>query len=108
MEEASTTARARRDRVAESVLDPPSHPYTEALLFAVPDPDAAPTAIRLPGAVPTLREAFSGCFFAGRCPRKIGSICDDTPPPRQSGSTSTEHVIYCHIPTDELKTIQRE
>ena len=96
--------------MAESVLDPQSHPYTEALLSAapVPDPDAPPTAIRLPGAVPTLREAFIGCFFAGRCPRKIGAICDDTPPPRQSGPDSTDHAIYCHIPMDELKTIQRE
>ena len=95
---------------AKTVLDPPSHPYTEALLSAapVPDPDAAPTAIRLPGAVPTMREAFKGCFFAGRCPRKLGPICDDTPPPGQIGPDSTKHVIYCHIPVDELAAMQRE
>ena len=95
---------------AKSVLDPPSHPYTEALLSAapVPDPDAAPTRIRLPGAVPTMREAFRGCFFAGRCPRKIGPICDETPPPARAGPDSPEHVIYCHIPVDELAAMQRE
>ncbi|MCH8186404.1 MAG: ABC transporter ATP-binding protein [Chloroflexi bacterium] len=95
---------------AKSVLDPPSHPYTEALLSAapVPDPDAAPTRIRLPGAVPTMREAFRGCFFAGRCPRKIGPICDETPPPARTGPDSPDHVIYCHIPVDELAAMQRE
>jgi len=95
---------------AKSVLDPPSHPYTEALLSAapVPDPDAAPTLIRLPGAVPTMREAFQGCFFAGRCPRKIGPICDETPPPGRTGPDAPDHVIYCHIPVDELAAMQRK
>ena len=93
----------------QSVLSSPSHPYTEALLSAapVPDPDATPTRIRLPGAVPTLRERFQGCFFTGRCPRKIGPICDDTPPPARNGPNSPDHVIYCHIPVDELAAMQR-
>ncbi len=95
---------------AECVLNMPSHPYTEALLSAVPipDPDATPTRIRLPGAVPTLRERFQGCFFAGRCPRKIGPICDQTPPPARIGPNSADHVIYCHIPVEELITMQQE
>ena len=94
---------------AKSVLNTPSHPYTEALLSAapVPDPDAAPTLIRLPGAVPTMREAFQGCFFTGRCPRKVGPICDETPPPARTGPESPDHVIYCHIPVEELEAIQR-
>ena len=95
---------------AKSVLGLPSHPYTEALLSAapLPDPDAAPTNIRLQGAVPTMREAFQGCFFAGRCPRKIGPICDETPPPARTRPDSSDHVIYCHIPVEELATMQRE
>ena len=93
---------------AEAVLNTPSHPYTEALLSAapIPDPDAPPSQIRLEGAVPTLREAFKGCFFAGRCPRKIGSICDETPPPARTGPDSPKHLIYCHIPVDELTAMQ--
>ena len=89
----------------ESVLNAPSHPYTEALLSAapVPDPNAVPTNIRLPGAVPTLRERFQGCFFAGRCPRKIGPICDQSPPAAQVGPESPNHLIYCHIPIADLK-----
>jgi peptide/nickel transport system ATP-binding protein len=93
---------------AACVLGAPSHPYTEALLSAapVPDPDAPPTAIRLSGAVPTLRERFRGCFFAGRCPRKIGGVCDSVPPPAQTGPGSPEHTIHCHIPVDELTEMQ--
>ncbi len=99
--------------VAESgpagcVLNAPSHPYTEALLSAapVPDPDATPSRIRLEGAVPALRERFEGCFFAGRCPRKIGPVCDQTPPPARLEPDSPNHIIYCHIPVDELITVQ--
>lgn len=93
---------------AHCVLNPPMHPYTEALLSAapVPDPDAKPTSIRLHGAVPTLRERFRGCFFAGRCPRKIGPICEQTPPPVRNGPDSSEHVIYCHIPLNQLAKMQ--
>ena len=92
---------------AEKVLSPPSHPYTEALMSAVPvpDPDAKPAMIRLPGSVPTLRAEFQGCFFAGRCPRKIGPICDAAPPPALT-TLDADHVIYCHIPLDELARLQ--
>ena len=95
---------------AHCVLKPPMHPYTEALLSAapVPDPDAKRTGIRLPGAVPTLRERFKGCFFAGRCPRKVGPICDRTPPPTHIDSDSPDHIICCHIPVDELLAMQQE
>ncbi len=93
---------------SEAVLSEPSHPYTEALLSAapVPDPDAEPTHIRLEGSVPTLRTAFKGCFFAGRCPRKIGDICDNEPPPQQQGPGGASHIINCHIPIDELEQLQ--
>ena len=94
---------------SKAVLSSPSHPYTEALLSAapVPDPDAEPTHIRLEGSVPTLRSAFKGCFFAGRCPRKIGDICDTDPPPEQRSSDGDSHLINCHIPADELERLQR-
>ena len=93
---------------AERVLSAPSHPYTEALMSAapIPDPAAKPTPIRLPGAVPTLRKRFDGCFFAGRCPRKIGDICDNTPPPTQTAPGSPAHEIHCHIPLEELERLQ--
>ena len=93
---------------SEAVLSAPSHPYTEALLSAapVPDPDAEPTHIRLEGSVPTLRSAFKGCFFAGRCPRKVGDICDNEPPAEQRGPGGDSHTINCHIPVEELRVLQ--
>ncbi len=94
---------------AEAVLNAPSHPYTEALLSAapIPDPDADQTRIRLSGTVPTQREQFTGCFFAGRCPRKIGPICDNTPPPTRTDPESPSHVINCHIPLEELTALKQ-
>ena len=93
---------------AADVLSAPSHPYTEALLSAAPtpDPDAEPTNIRLEGSVPTLRSAFAGCFFADRCPRKLGDICDTEPPPIQYGPSGDAHLINCHIPTQDLAMMQ--
>jgi len=92
-------------RVA-SVFAPPYHPYTEALLSAVPvpDPDRQYARILLEGPVPRASEALRGCPFASRCPRKVGAVCDDTPPPvhRLGG----DHRIACHIPAGELATLQ--
>ena len=93
---------------SESVLGTPSHPYTEALLSEapIPDPDANPNPLRLEGAVPTMREQFTGCFFASRCPRKLGSICDTETPPIQNISARENHVINCHIPVEDLEKMQ--
>ena len=93
---------------AEDVLAAPSHPYTEALLSAapVPDPDAIARPIRLSGSVPKQHKQFKGCFFASRCPRKLGDICDNTPPPTQTSPGSPEHEIHCHIPLEELARLQ--
>ena len=94
---------------ANQVLSLPSHPYTEALMSAapIPDPDAEPTVIRLSGAVPTMRAEFKGCFFAGRCPRKVGPVCDDTPPPSRT-TPGGGHLINCHIPLEELTVLQAD
>ncbi len=95
---------------AERVLTPPWSPYTEALLSAapIPDPDAEPSRIRLEGAVPTLRQPFTGCPFVGRCPRYLGELCDTVPPPMQANPADPRHRVLCHIPLDELEVSQRE
>src|SRR5206468_4018848 len=69
----------------ERVFAPPYHPYTEALLSAVPvpDPDHAGARILLEGRVPRADEIPRGCPFATRCPRRVGPVCDETPPPVQ-------------------------
>jgi len=89
----------------ERVFAPPYHPYTEALLSAVPvpDPDHAGARILLEGRVPRADEIPRGCPFATRCPRRIGAVCDETAPPVQRFG---DHRIACHIPGDELRRLQ--
>ena len=87
---------------AKGVLTPPYHPYTEALLSAIPVPDLDMTQarIRLQGAVPSAVDVPPGCRFHPRCPRRIGAICSEQEPPWHE--VAEGHWIYCHIPADEL------
>ncbi len=93
---------------AVRVLTPPFHPYTEALLSAVPlpDPDVQQKPIRLGGAVPSAMDVPSGCRFHPRCPRFLGEICVREEPPWREGEGN--HRIYCHIPLDELARLQAQ
>jgi peptide/nickel transport system ATP-binding protein len=90
----------------DEVFSPPYHPYTEALLSAVPiaDPDRQQKRILLEGAMPSPRDVPKGCPFATRCPRKLGEICDTTPPPEHR--TNTGHRIACHIPMEQLRSVE--
>ncbi|OLL30043.1 ABC transporter ATP-binding protein [Burkholderia sp. SRS-W-2-2016] len=104
---------------AAAVFDGPQHPYTEALLSAVPTlhgdgvldmrPDAQRARIRLSGELPGAGEMPSGCVFHTRCPRKLGAICEQQDPPfvdagdAAGGST---HRIRCHIPVATLRELQ--
>jgi peptide/nickel transport system ATP-binding protein len=90
----------------EQVFSHPSHPYTEALISAVPrlNPALQPQRIRLDGEVPSARDIPTGCRFHTRCPRKLGAICEsDAPPWRDAGDG---HFIRCHIPVEELERLQ--
>src|SRR5664279_5080118 len=58
---------------ADQVFSFPHHPYTEALLSAVPSIDNVDRRrIRLDGEIPSAASPPSGCVFHTRCPRKIG------------------------------------
>ena len=93
---------------AVRVLTPPYHPYTEALLSAVPvaDPDVKQTPIRLGGTVPSAMDVPSGCRFHPRCPRFLGEVCWAQEPPERLGEGDLK--IYCQIPLDELSRLQAE
>ncbi len=88
------------------IFEPPYHPYTEALLSAVPiaDPEVTKREIVLEGNLPSVLNPPKGCPFSTRCHRKIGKICDDERPPVQMASDG--HAIACHIPVDELRQVE--
>ena len=90
----------------EEVFAPPYHPYTEALLSAVPiaDTSVSKRHIVLEGNLPSVLNPPKGCPFATRCPRKVGAICDEQPPPEQEAAP--DHVIACHIPLTELQQVE--
>jgi peptide/nickel transport system ATP-binding protein len=92
---------------ADAIYAPPYHPYTEALLSAVPipAPNAEQKHIRLGGTVPSALNPPSGCRFHTRCPRRGmlpdgGQICETEVPPWRH--VTEEHRIFCHIPLEEL------
>ncbi len=86
---------------AEEVFSGPHHPYTEALLSAVPAIDGRhPERKKLAGEIPSAVKPPGGCVFHTRCPRKLGAICEEQVP----GVTAlnSHHSIRCHIPPDRL------
>ena len=91
---------------AETVFTGPHHPYTEALFSAVPSLDGLRSSrIRLTGEIPSAANPPSGCVFHTRCPRRLSSgICESTEPPLLEEEPG--HLIRCHIPIAELRTIQ--
>jgi peptide/nickel transport system ATP-binding protein len=89
----------------DALFAPPYHPYTEALLSAIPLPDPASVQrkVRLEGPVPSPVDPGPGCRFQSRCPRKLGTLCElESPPAREA---APGHVIVCHIPLEELRRV---
>ncbi|MCC6169251.1 MAG: ABC transporter ATP-binding protein [Caldilineaceae bacterium] len=76
----------------------PQHPYTEALLSAVPQPDPALRSrkqrIVLEGEVPDPANPPSGCYFHPRCPYSDGTRCVNEEPPLRE--ISPDHYAACH------------
>jgi len=89
----------------DEIFTPPYHPYTEALLSAVPiaDPNVVKREILLEGNLPSVLDPPKGCPFSTRCPRKVGEICDDERPPVLEPAPG--HRIACHIPLEELRQV---
>ncbi len=74
----------------------PRHPYTRALVAAVPVPDADQARAPLPitGNVPDAREPPSGCRFRDRCPHAFARCAQETPALR---ATADGHRVACHL-----------
>lgn len=81
---------------SDELFDTPLHPYTVALIQAVPIPDPKTKTMRiiLPGEVPSPINPPSGCRFHPRCP-KVMPICKEKKP--ELLETSTGHTVACHL-----------
>jgi oligopeptide/dipeptide ABC transporter ATP-binding protein len=86
---------------AEEVYDRPRHPYTDALLSAVPDPVPDPerrsARVMLHGDVPSPLDPPPGCHFHTRCPRAAPECAVDSPLLRTPDS-APGHAAACHFP----------
>jgi oligopeptide/dipeptide ABC transporter ATP-binding protein len=86
-----------RDRVFGN----PQHPYTEALLSAIPvaDPQRGRRRTRLKGEMPSPMDPPSGCRFHPRCPIAASGVCDVEPPALLPASGDPAHLAECHLRT---------
>lgn len=79
----------------EDIFAQPAHPYTRALLAAVPVVTARRPPAGLPGQVPSPAAVPQGCPFHGRCPAKIGAVCERERPALRE--VSAGHTVACHL-----------
>jgi peptide/nickel transport system ATP-binding protein len=91
----------------DDVFNGPNHPYTEALLSAIPSVDGEEKErIRLDGEIPSPANPPTGCVFHPRCPRVMPGVCEVSEPPLRE--VSPGHAMRCHIPIEELVELQRK
>ena len=90
----------------EEIFSPPYHPYTEALLSAVPvaDTKVKKRKVLLTGEIPSPSNPPTGCPFSTRCPYMIAGTCDVTPPPVVEFETG--HRVLCHLPREQLAAME--
>lgn len=81
----------------EEVVDTPLHPYTKALVAAVPVPDPRTKIGKIPikGEIPSPINPPSGCRFHTRCPIAVFPICKEKEP--QLEEKTHEHWAACHF-----------
>ena len=92
----------------DDIFAPPYHPYTEALLSAIPiaDTSVEKKQIVLDGDIPSALNPPSGCPFQTRCGHKskVGdNLCDTQMPPVRE--LSSGHVIKCHLDDSHLQAM---
>jgi oligopeptide/dipeptide ABC transporter ATP-binding protein len=82
---------------AENLFSAPRHPYTKALVSAVPLPQAEQPGewVYLEGDIPSATHVPSGCRFHTRCPEKTGPVCEGVEPSTHRFPDGTE--VSCHL-----------
>jgi peptide/nickel transport system ATP-binding protein len=93
----------------EQIFTPPFHPYTEALLSAIPIADARVKKrhVVLEGEIPSALSPPSGCPFQTRCGHKRdvpGNLCEREMPPIRT--VADGHTIMCHLPEKTLRHME--
>jgi oligopeptide/dipeptide ABC transporter ATP-binding protein len=95
----------------DEVFAAPLHPYTQALLSAIPipDPDRPRQRIRLEGELPSPLDPPRGCRFHPRCPIAVlgEGICDELEPELLPSPTSKTHLAACHLRTGAFQDRER-
>ena len=92
----------------EQIFSPPFHPYTEALLSAIPiaDPGIGKRHVVLEGEIPSAMSPPPGCPFQTRCPHKRDvpdNLCEREVPPVRIAAPG--HTIKCHLPIETLAAV---
>jgi oligopeptide transport system ATP-binding protein len=84
---------------AQALYANPQHPYTEALLSAVPIPDPSVKRRRIPlvGDVPSPIKPPPGCHFHTRCPIAKKGLCDVEKPVLKAVGGESGHQVACHL-----------
>jgi dipeptide transport system ATP-binding protein len=83
------------ERTAEALFADPQHPYTAALLAAMPERSTGTRRLAtIPGVVPGLYDRPGGCLFAPRCSFATGRSCRERPALRAWGAG----LVRCHYP----------
>ena len=87
--------RIMEDGPTEDIVHAPLHPYTRALVAAVPTPHVDQSHVPLPigGGAPDPRNPPSGCVFRDRCPRAEARCAEEVPLPRPIGTRQ----VACHF-----------
>lgn len=87
--------RIMEDGPTEDIVRAPLHPYTRALVAAVPTPhtDQSHDPLPIGAGAPDPRNPPSGCVFRDRCPQATDRCATEVPQPRQIGS----RLVACHL-----------
>ena len=86
---------------ADQLFSNPQHPYTQALISAIPqvEKEKRVNRIILKGDIPNPADAPSGCYFHPRCPIAIDKCSSVAPTLKITG---TNHLTSCHLVTDSV------
>lgn len=90
----------------ETIFENPRHPYTQALLAAVPEPDPTQTGHdrpRLRGEIPSPIDLPSGCYLRGRCPRAVAACAQVHPP---LAAASSGQLVACLLEHEQADLVE--